>query len=499
MTCQLKKMYKTLFFCGLLFLSVDGYSQRTWIGAVDSDWENAANWNGGTLPSNGDDVRIDGDDYTFAPTITGNSSFTIDDLTIIDAGVLNKSGGSLTVTDDITVDNGTFNNTGGNLSVDEMKINNSSNVTLSGGTITMSGDLDGNSGSTINISTTVTNTSGDEDIELGANTTVNILPGANITGFDDIDLDNGGGGSTFNMTGGILDIDDDLKIDDGDNQTVSISGGTFTLGDDFSIETDNNNISFSGDADINIGDDLDFGGDNSTFSTSGTATIDIAEDIQTDGSGNTITLGGSSVVNSGGIDDFSVITQIENVSGNVGGTPLPVEFLSISTSLTYDGKVTVMWSTASEINNDFFTVEKSTDLEIWEELGVVLGAGTSFTELNYSFIDDSSNTGTVYYRIKQTDFNNHVEYSDVVSESLQTSQSIEVNVYPNPSTEIITIQLENGNLNTINIYNSQGHNVMNLSQSLVTNTNKVTINISHFPGGIYIIRGESFPSTFISQ
>ena len=82
---------------------------------------------------------------------------------------------------------------------------------------------------------------------------------------------------------------------------------------------------------------------------------------------------------------------------------LPIELLSQSAKCTDKG-VEFSWSTATETNNDYFTIERSADGYIFEELGTVKGAGNSNQVLSYSFIDDNFTHNFYYYRLKQTDF-----------------------------------------------------------------------------------------------
>ena len=91
--------------------------------------------------------------------------------------------------------------------------------------------------------------------------------------------------------------------------------------------------------------------------------------------------------------------------------PLPVELL-IFDAVCNDGGTTISWITASEINNDYFVVEKSYDATVFFELATVNGAGNSNVQNNYSVNDNDFGT-LVYYRLKQVDFNGTTKYFDV--------------------------------------------------------------------------------------
>jgi hypothetical protein len=77
--------------------------------------------------------------------------------------------------------------------------------------------------------------------------------------------------------------------------------------------------------------------------------------------------------------------------------------------------VVLEWATGSEINNDFFTIERSLDVEHAEIIGYLDGAGNSTQTLWYSFVDQNPLPGISYYRLKQTDFDGKFEYFDWVA------------------------------------------------------------------------------------
>jgi len=117
------------------------------------------------------------------------------------------------------------------------------------------------------------------------------------------------------------------------------------------------------------------------------------------------------------------------ISGTITVVSLPIELLDFK-ALQGNRIVTLSWSTATETNNDFFIVERSTDGVTWNEVHICNGAGTSTIAHSYSFIDYETQMGTVYYRLKQTDINGNFTYSDIISVSSNTQMAIKV--FPNP-------------------------------------------------------------------
>jgi hypothetical protein len=103
---------------------------------------------------------------------------------------------------------------------------------------------------------------------------------------------------------------------------------------------------------------------------------------------------------------------------------------------------TLYWETASETNNDYFTVMKSTDAIIYKPIGSVDGAGNSNSIHTYTFDDTEPITQTTYYRLKQTDFDGKTTYSEVkvVSPNVQSSVQ-QFNVYNDVNEENLNITL----------------------------------------------------------
>lgn len=112
--------------------------------------------------------------------------------------------------------------------------------------------------------------------------------------------------------------------------------------------------------------------------------------------------------------------------------PLPVELLSFTAKAKDNRMVICNWVTASEINNDFFTVLRSKDGINFEELGTVTGNGTTNLQHNYSFNDTNPYKGVSFYSLKQTDINGNYTYSQVES-ILITSEELQYVVFPNPN------------------------------------------------------------------
>jgi hypothetical protein len=109
---------------------------------------------------------------------------------------------------------------------------------------------------------------------------------------------------------------------------------------------------------------------------------------------------------------------------------LPVTLVSFTAFYNGD-QVDLSWTTATEINNSYFNIERSQDGKHFEAIGKVDGAGNSQAYLNYGFTDHSPLSGIVYYRLKQVDFDGTSAYSVIRVVSILSSE--QVIVYPTPA------------------------------------------------------------------
>jgi flavin-binding protein dodecin len=118
-------------------------------------------------------------------------------------------------------------------------------------------------------------------------------------------------------------------------------------------------------------------------------------------------------------------------------TPLPIGLIDFKAS-KIDQTVKLTWTSSSEINNDFYTIEKTADFENWEEVSKVEGAGNSSTILHYQTIDLFPWNGTSYYRLKQTDYNGAFSYHGI--ETIIFDEGDELSVFPNPTSGSIQLR-----------------------------------------------------------
>lgn len=162
--------------------------------------------------------------------------------------------------------------------------------------------------------------------------------------------------------------------------------------------------------------------------------------------------------------------------------PLPIELISFNAE-QFNTSVHLTWSTATETNNDYFTIERSQDGVTVESIDTTDGAGTSTHELDYSVDDNHPFDGVSYYRLKQVDFNGQHSYSEWKMVELPMSAS--VNVWPNPSNGTINLQLPGDETIewTMTVTDIAG-NMVTEKTGLQPEFNVVTLNL---PAGTYVL------------
>jgi len=185
------------------------------------------------------------------------------------------------------------------------------------------------------------------------------------------------------------------------------------------------------------------------------------------------------------------------IAKNNVNSPLPVDLLSFSARC--DGqRVDLNWTTASETNNDFFTVEKSSDAGSWEFVGNVKGNGNSNTRIDYSFSDNKPFSETSYYRLKQTDFDGRSEtFSPVAVICGGYFDGQGVSYYPNPFTseiqaDLSMVDFENA---VIRVYDMLGNMVFEKKLTAADAENQsIKLNLEDLKVGIYTVefKSESF-------
>lgn len=208
--------------------------------------------------------------------------------------------------------------------------------------------------------------------------------------------------------------------------------------------------------------------------------VDETQSGGTTGTTSTGTVTGKSISNFG---------PISFGSGVGSNNPLPVELISFEAELI-DDEVLLSWLTASEIDNDYFTVQKSRDGYLWQHVSDIPGAGNSNNILSYENIDEQPYSGQSYYRLKQTDFNGESSYSEIRPIFYQPADNPFFDLFPNPSNQHqVNVQIhgiDQGSKAVISIMDAQGRLVFNELYSLSSNILKLDM-AGFFKKGMYYV------------
>ena len=311
-------------------------------------------------------------------------------------------------------------------------------------------------------------------------------------------IDNAGG-SQYKAeikTAGIFTIQADVTFEDevkfSNNSSGSVNGSAiFTTGD---LLLENN-------ATLYISHD-------SKLIVNGNLTIKNNIGIQNDGelivNGDIDASNNSTVFGSGSLDATGCVSF--NNSASIFGsssdccnctfsTSLPVKLLSFEASIDHSS-TKLTWTTASEINNDFFTVEKSANGIDFEVVSEIPGSGNSENLQEYMTYDENPINGTSYYRLKQTDFDGKTEYFKIVPVSFNVNESelFSMNIYPNPCIDNCTINLKGNRSNNqqirLELYNTKGKRIENgfIPQNSSNNKSFRLNPANILPTGIYTVK-----------
>ena len=174
-----------------------------------------------------------------------------------------------------------------------------------------------------------------------------------------------------------------------------------------------------------------------------------------------------------------------------GGITLPVTLLNFSARK--DGSTALLsWTTSSEINNDFFEIERSKDGDLFQSIGIVRGNGNSTSLINYTYADLSPYSGISYYRLAQSDFDGRKTLSNVAFLNMKEKAYgiSNLQIFPSPVQDKLTV-LFNSDLKTnalITIYNALGNIIFKEKVMVNKGDNLLRYsNLEQLESGIYFL------------
>jgi hypothetical protein len=179
---------------------------------------------------------------------------------------------------------------------------------------------------------------------------------------------------------------------------------------------------------------------------------------------------------------FNSFSRFTLGSRLVGLNPLPIELISFEPVCSSEG-IHFSWTTASEINNNYFSIEYSEDGIEYEVIGTVQGAGNSSTFLNYEFYFNGAFLNG-YYRLKQTDLNGAFTTYPAVFLNCTSNENSSVTIYPNPGIDAFMLQNQQSSRDIqFEMLNNTGEIVMS-----GTFNESTTVYTHQLSPGLYYIR-----------
>lgn len=494
------------------------YCSGTWDGASDD---------GGFTPTEGT-VTLDGTD---AATVDLHANGDFANLTIDKSSNGVTMNSALDINGSLTISNGTFDVSGSNYQVN-CAGNFTSNGTLTEGTATFEFDGGANqdiSGTDLTLhDVTLNNSSGDVDL----------LDDASITG-------------TLTLTAGdlIIETAENLTIDDTDDPGISagsasthiVTSGTATIIDTYSSTTkltyplgDGTNYrplaitpsaatsqawtvayqsSAHPDTDVD-GSGLDHVSQEEYWTLDRSASVNAVLEVTWTTNNNVDDYTQLELAHYDGTTDWDLIDSSPVGDNNTGtlttdaavttfspftfgsktaDNPLPVNLLSLETKCIDEG-VVIEWVTASELNNDYFLIEKSDNAQLYDYVGLMEGNGTT-TEMNeYTFLDSEKQEGVVYYKLTQYDFNGENEIYTTNPVNCQTNiqpDTEEFYIITDKSIGCLNIQANLPKSNSfyqVYIYNAAGTQVYFGEHYTSNGQIDDNIHLSNLNTGVYLVQ-----------
>ena len=205
--------------------------------------------------------------------------------------------------------------------------------------------------------------------------------------------------------------------------------------------------------------------------------------VQTGGKGQVRINIGSTQYDGNDLPDIIAAGGATESGFGVGSGNLPVEFAAFNLSIIKNA-IALEWSTASEINNDRFEIEHSTDNLHFDIIGSVKGKGDATTLNKYTFSHVNPSVGINYYRIKQVDYDGHFDYSHTLSTEIK---GIEIKTGPNPVVDYMNYKglgLEKNAKAGLSLVSSRGREVLKTDLE----SNEGQVDLSALAPGIYFIK-----------
>ncbi|MDX2305579.1 MAG: LamG-like jellyroll fold domain-containing protein [Microscillaceae bacterium] len=173
------------------------------------------------------------------------------------------------------------------------------------------------------------------------------------------------------------------------------------------------------------------------------------------------------------------------LSGEDGA--LPISLIRFDARPYDDRSVILEWSTAAEVNNQYFELERSTDGLRFDPIGRIDGAGNSNQVLDYEFIDREPLPGLNYYRLRQVDIDGRFSFSNIRVILWENTPTQGLLLYPNPSTEKVILELAHALPKTTNLFVYDQRGQLILKQTLEEGQSRYQLDIQQLSAGVYLL------------
>jgi hypothetical protein len=177
-------------------------------------------------------------------------------------------------------------------------------------------------------------------------------------------------------------------------------------------------------------------------------------------------------------------------------TILPVEFVKFEGYRINDNEIDLKWETASETNNDRFEIQKLINGD-FETIGIIQGSGNSNILMSYDYTDSHASNVTEYYRLKQVDYDGAFDYSETISVSENLNYKDDINVYPNPISDKINIEIDFiGTIINISLIDISGKEyLININRDC-NGISDFTLPLEGIEDGVYLLKFYSSDEDF---
>ncbi len=191
--------------------------------------------------------------------------------------------------------------------------------------------------------------------------------------------------------------------------------------------------------------------------------------------------------------------------GLPGDTPLPVDLVNFTGVHIKNTANHLRWSTASELNNDYFDLERSFDGREFEPIAQIEGFGTTSEMNSYEFYDQDYKQGTHYYRLKQVDYDGRYTYSEVVVVEVELAGS-KLIVFPNPTQSELLVSFASpvSGAYSLSVFSVNGKQMMNQNLNFSSEQN-FRLQVDNLPKGVYYAEminmnnGQNYQFRFVKE